>query len=143
ANDIFRKSIAPKLKITEAKSGKIELLISRYSTFLVIFVGIWIAWSPPEYLSVFMWIGIGGIVSASAGPLVVGALWQRSTKTGAILSLIAGTIVYWVVYLPFGFDFSNPFGAAGIGVLVSMIVMIVYTLTMTEKVPKDVIEGNV
>ena len=133
ANDIFRKTIVPKLNIKKEKSEKIELMISRYATFLVILVGIWIAWSPPKYLSVSMWIGIGGIVSASAGPLVVGALWERATRKGAIFSLLAGTIVYWVVYLPFGFNFSNPFGAAGIGVLVSMAVMIIYTLTMTTK----------
>lgn len=133
ANDIFRKTVAPKLNIAKEKSDKIELFISRYSTFLVILAGIWIAWSPPEYLSVFMWIGIGGIVSASAGPLVVGAMWDRATKNGAIYSLLAGTIVYWVVYLPFGFNFDNPFGAAGIGVSVSMAVMVIYTLTMTKK----------
>src|SRR5699024_2550702 len=133
ANDIFRKTIVPKIDITETKSQKIELIISRYSTFLFIIAAIIVAWSPPQYLSVFMWIGIGGIVSATAGPLIVGALWKRANRTGAIASLLAGTVVYWVVYLPIGFNFSNPFGAAGIGVLVSMVVMVICTLLNKNK----------
>ncbi|HLS07710.1 sodium:solute symporter family protein [Lentibacillus sp.] len=142
ANDIYRKTIVPRTGITKEKAEKVELLLSRYSTFVVIIAAILMALNPPKFLSVFMWIGIGGIVSATAGPLVVGALWKRSTRGGAITSLLAGTIVYWVVYLPFGFDFSNPFGAAGLGVLISMMTMIVYTLTMTPPVTDPKKEGT-
>jgi SSS family transporter len=137
ANDLYRKTIVPRIKISKEKAERNELLISRYSTFLVIAAGIWIAWNPPQFLAIFMWIGIGGIVSATAGPLVIGALWKRATKQGAIASLILGTITYWFVYLPFGLNFSNPFGAAGIGVIVSMAVMVIYTLLTTSAVPKN------
>ena len=140
ANDLFRRTIVPRIKISKEKSEKYELAISRYSTFLVIIVAIWMAWNPPQYLSVFLWIGIGGIVSATAGPLVVGALWKRSTKKGATLSLVAGTIAYWVIYLPIGFDVSNPFAAAGLGVLISMFVMIAYTLIFTKPVAADEVD---
>lgn len=137
ANDLYRKTIVPRIAITKEKAERNELLISRYSTFLVIAAGIWIAWNPPQFLSIFMWIGIGGIVSATAGPLVVGALWKRATKPAAIASLLLGTFTYWIVYLPFGFNFSNPFGAAGIGVLVSMAVMVGFTLLTTSSVPNN------
>ncbi|MFZ4450898.1 sodium:solute symporter family protein [Salibacterium aidingense] len=134
ANDLYRKTLVPKLNITKEKAERNELLISRYSTFIVIIAAVILAWTPPEYLAVFMWIGIGGIMAATAGPLVVGALWDKATKTAALASLIAGTVTYWIVYLPFGFDFSNPFGAAGIGVLVSMVVMCAVTLATAENV---------
>lgn len=137
ANDIFRKTILPRTKISKQKSEKLELIISRYSTFLVIAIAILMAWAPPQYLSVFMWIGIGGIVSATAGPLVVGALWQRATRLGAVLSLSAGTVSYWVIYLPFGFDVSNPFAAAGLGVLISMSVMIIHTLAFPNQIKEE------
>ncbi|MFB5663622.1 sodium:solute symporter [Alteribacillus sp. HJP-4] len=133
ANDLYRKTLVPVLKTPKAKAERNELLISRYSTFVVIIAAVFFAWTPPQYLSVFMWIGIGGIMSAAAGPLVVGALWNKATKTAALASLILGTVTYWVVYLPFGFNFSNPFGAAGIGVSVSMIVMYVVSLATFEK----------
>lgn len=138
ANDIYRKTIVPRLNITKERAERNELLISRYGTFVVIIVAVFLAWTPPKFLSVFMWIGIGGIVSATGGPLVIGALWKRATKSAAAASLIAGTVTYWVVYLPFGFNFSNPFGAAGIGVLVSMAVMYVYTVATTKPHAQDV-----
>lgn len=133
ANDLYRKSIVPKLSITKEKAERNELIISRYSTFVVIIAAIFFAWSPPEFLSIFMWIGIGGIMSATAGPLIVGALWQRATKVAAISSLLAGTISYWVIYLPFGFDFSNPFGAAGLGVIIGMSTMYFVTIATSSK----------
>ncbi|WP_221568451.1 sodium:solute symporter [Alkalihalobacillus sp. TS-13] len=137
ANDLYRKTIVPRINISKEKAERNELLISRYSTFLVIAAGILFAWSPPKFLSVFMWIGIGGIVSATAGPLIVGALWKRATKKGAIFSLLAGTLTYWFVYLPFGLNFTNPFGAAGLGVLVGMITMFAYTKLATPVVSEE------
>src|SRR5690606_2607954 len=79
ANDLYRKTIVPRLNISKERAERNELLISRYSTFVVIVVAVIMAWSPPAFLSVFMWLGIGGIVSATGGPLVVGALWKRAT----------------------------------------------------------------
>ena len=95
------------------------------------------AWNPPQFLSIFMWIGIGGIVSATAGPLVVGALWRRATKPGAITSLLVGTLSYWYIYLPIGLGVSNPTAATGSGVLLSMITMVVFTLVAGNKNQMD------
>ncbi len=136
ANDLYRKTFVPRMNITKEKAERNELLISRYSTFVVIIAAIVLAWTPPQYLAVFMWIGIGGIMAATAGPLVVGSLWERANRKAALSSLLAGTVTYWTVYLPFGFNFSNPFGAAGIGVLVSMIVM--YVVTLATSKPENV-----
>lgn len=136
ANDLYRKTIVPRINISKAKAERYELIISRYSTFLVIIAAVFFAWSPPEFLAVFMWIGIGGIMAATAGPIVVGGIWDRANKTAAISSLIAATVVYWFVYLPIGLNFSNPFGAAGIGVIVGMLTMYIVTIATTES-PKE------
>ncbi|QKY71545.1 hypothetical protein Len3610_00460 [Lentibacillus sp. CBA3610] len=132
ANDLYRKTIVPRINVSKEKAERNELIISRYSTIVVLIVAVLLALSPPESLSVFLWIGIGGIMAATAGPILLGALWERATKKAAICSLLAGSIVYWVVYLPFGFDFSNPFGASGISVLVGLFVMYVVTITTTD-----------
>lgn len=135
ANDIYRKTIVPRRKIDSAKAEIVEMRISRYGTFVVLALAIFMAWNPPESLSVFLWIGIGGIVSATAGPLCVGTLWKRATKKAAIASTLVGTVAYWIIYLPFGFGFTNPFGAAGYAVLLGMVTMITVTL-LTAK-PSD------
>lgn len=75
-------------------------------------------------------------MAATAGPIVVGGIWDRANKTAAISSLIAATVVYWFVYLPIGLNFSNPFGAAGIGVIVGMLTMYIVTIATTES-PKE------
>ena len=55
---------------------------------------------------------------------------------GELYALIAATVVYWFVYLPIGLNFSNPFGAAGIGVIVGMLTMYIVTIATTEA-PKE------
>lgn len=140
ANDIFRLSIVPRTKMSAETAEKYELLISRYSTFLFLILAGIVAWNPPEFLSVFMWIGIGGIVSATAGPLVIGSLWKRANRISAIVSLAAGTISYWIIYLPFGFDVSNPFAAAGMGVLISMLFMVIMTLATSKPGDNNLLE---
>lgn len=142
ANDLFRLSIVPKLNISAEKADRIELNISRYATPVVLIIAAIVAWSPPQYLSIFMWIGIGGIVSSTAGPLVVGSLWKRANKLSAIISLIIGSIAYWVIYLPFGFNVSNPFAAAGLGVIISMVAMTISVFATTKKGENNIIESQ-
>lgn len=133
ANDLFRLSIVPKLNISTEKADRIELNISRIATPIVLIIAAIVALNPPQYLSIFMWIGIGGIVSSTAGPLVIGSLWKRANKKSAIISLLVGTAAYWIIYLPFGFDVSNPFAAAGLGVIISMVTMVIAVLLTTKK----------
>lgn len=127
ANDIYRKTIVPRRNIDSNKAERTELLISRYGTLVVLAIAVFLAWNPPASLAVYLWIGIGGIVSATAGPLCIGTLWKRATKTAAITSTLIGSVVYWIVYLPIGFNFSNPFGAAGIAVLFGMASIVIMT----------------
>ncbi|MFC5713110.1 sodium:solute symporter [Thalassorhabdus alkalitolerans] len=136
ANDIYRKTIVPRSNITTEKAEKVELMISRYGTFVVIGAAIWMAWTPPQYLAVYLWIGIGAIVSATAGPLVIGTLWKRATKSAAIISMLVGTSTYWIVYLGVGLD--NPFAAAGIGVLVSLTLMFVLSLVTPKPAQHEI-----
>ena len=49
------------------------------------------AWSLIDMnIAIIVWIGIGGMMAAFAGPLVLGALWKGVTKAGAYSGLIAG-----------------------------------------------------
>src|SRR5699024_5578702 len=139
ANDLFRKTIVPRSNISDDKAAKWELILSRYSTILVIILAVIFAWNPPESLAVFLWIGIGGIMAATAGPILMGALWKKATRTGAISSLVIGNIVYWIVYLPIGIGFTNPFGAAGIAVMASILVMFVVSLATQKELNNKVL----
>jgi SSS family transporter len=137
ANDLYRKTFARNQPAEVVDRN--ALIISRVSVLLALVVGIVIAWNPPEFLSVLLWIGIGGIVSGMAGPILIGSLWRRATKTAAITSFVVGVVGYAVIYLPFTDPLGvseNPFAAAGYSVLIASVVMVIVTL-FTKPMPEE------
>lgn len=132
ANDLYRKTFAREEnpEVVDRRT----LLIGRVGVALALIAGVAIAWNPPEYLTIVIWIGVGGIVSGLAGPVLIGSLWRRATKTAAISSFLAGVGCYAVIYL--GFMSSNPFGAAGYSVIIGSVVMVVVT-PLTKPMPPE------
>jgi len=136
SNDLYKRTLAPLLhKHKSAEQiDRIALAISRFSIVLVGAVSIWLAWNPPKFLAVLLWIGVGGIVSGAAGPLLIGSLWKRATKTAAILSFLTGVLLYAYLYVVYGW--KNPFGVAGTCVVAASVVMVVGSL-MTKPLPRE------
>ena len=142
ANDLYRRSIVPRLTSQPSQEtvDKRVLAISRWSTAVVLFLCTFLAWSLMNYnIALVVWIGTGGMMSAFAGPLVVGALWRGITKAGAYTGLIAGMTTFIVLHGQFlepgwfgsgGPIFEavtwlrgegpNPFSCAALGELVSV-----------------------
>ena len=93
ANDIFRRSIAPRWmsERTPATIDHVALHISRITTVLILLGAIALAWSMRNMnIALLVWAGVGGMMAASAGPLFLGVLWRRSTREGAIAGFFAG-----------------------------------------------------
>ncbi len=132
ANDLYRKSFAHN-QPTEVVERN-TLWIGRVGVALALVAGLIIAWNPPDFLAVLLWIGVGGIVSGLAGPVLIGSLWRRATKTAAILSFVAGVAAYAIIYL--GFMSENPFGSAGYSVIIGSVVMLVAT-PLTKPMPEE------
>ena len=136
SNDLYRRTLAPRIHSRKSprEIDRISLWISRMATPVVAVVAIYLAWNPPRFLAVLLWIGLGGIMSGAAGPLLVGSLWRRATRPGAIASFLVGVLLYTSLWLIF--DWQNPFGAAGTCVVVGSIVMVVVSL-MTRPMPAE------
>ena len=49
-------------------------------------------------VSLIVWIGVGGMMAAFAGPLVMGALWSGVTLKGAYAGLLGGFSVFIVLH---------------------------------------------
>lgn len=93
ANDIYRRTIVPMTKpdLSEEELDQRVLNISRVSTVVILILCMTMAWSLQDTnVALIVWIGIGGMMAAFAGPLVVGALWRGVTKAGAYAGLILG-----------------------------------------------------
>jgi Na+/proline symporter len=136
SNDLYRKTFAQKIHPHKSSDeiDKISLNISRVATIFTVFAAMWLAWDPPEFLTVLLWIGVGGIMSGAAGPLVIGSMWRRATKAGAISSFLVGVIGYAACWLVIGWE--NPFGAAGACVIAASVVMVVVSL-FTKPMPEE------
>ncbi len=146
ANDFYRKTYAP-WKGKDPESAEVNqraLLISRIATIGVTIVSVAAVMTPPEYLAIFLWIGIGGIISAYSGPYLVGSLKESTSKTAALVGFILGFAVYFGIYLapqlglyegfyPYN---ANPFASTGIGFIVSCVSTLV-TNQFTDPMPAE------
>ena len=141
ANDLYRRSIAPRLtKVPdEATLDRQVLRISRISTGVVLLLCMGLAWVLIDVnIALIVWIGTGGMMAAFAGPLVVGGLWRGVTRSGAYAGLISGFLTFIVLHtqlldpnwFPAGAvhdviawlhgEGPNPFSCAAIGEAISV-----------------------
>jgi Na+/proline symporter len=142
ANDIYRRSIAPRLHpdIDQARLDRNVLTISRAVTALTVVGAAILGWLTMEMnVVLLMWIGVGGFVAALMGPLVIGSVWWGVTRAGALAGFWAGAVTFilirgqllsgaWLAGTPlerFGewFDFyaTNPYSAATFGAAASLL----------------------
>jgi Na+/proline symporter len=128
SNDLYRRTLAPRIHRHKSPQqiDRIALWIARVATLGVALAAVALAWNPPEFLAVLLWIGVGGIVAGSAGPLLIGSLWRRANRPGAIASFVTGVLLYLTLWLLVGWQ--NPFGAAGVCVVAASIVMVAASL---------------
>ena len=99
ANDLYRRTVVPRLTRPPADLDRIVLRISRVSTVVVLLLCTFLAWALVETnIALIVWIGNGGLMAAFAGPLVVGALWRGVTRTGAYAGLVSGFVTFFVLH---------------------------------------------
>ena len=141
SNDLYKKTFAPVIHKNKSKEQveQIALNISRVAIVVVGVVACWLAWNPPQFLVVLLWIGVGGILAGATGPLLVGSLWKGATKTGAIASFLVGVISFGVgiiyCFVLKDVPFKNPFAIAGTCIIAAAVTMIVVSL-FTKKLPQ-------
>ena len=161
ANDIYRRSIAPRLhpEISQERLDRNVLTISRAMTAFTIVGAAILGWLTMEMnVVLLMWIGVGGFVAALMGPLVVGSVWWGVTRAGAVSGFWAGAAVFvlirgeilsgeWLAgtaLAGFGewFDFyaTNPYSAATFGAACSVIVTVIVS-RFTAPLPRAHIEA--
>ncbi|NNL86004.1 MAG: sodium:solute symporter family protein [Myxococcales bacterium] len=146
ANDIYRRTIAPRLakSPSDARIDSISLLISRVAAVLVVVGSMWLAWeSQTMNVALLIAAGVGGMIAAICGPMFAGILWRGATKAGAISGFVAGGASFiilktgwleaeWfaggVLEIPGGWLASqapNAFSCGTLGALTSVAVMVV------------------
>lgn len=157
ANDIYRRSIAPRLhsEHSQAELDRNVLRISRSMTAVSVIGAAVLGWMTMNMnVVLLMWIGVGGFVAALMGPLVMGSVWSGVTRAGALAGFWSGAAVFvlihghvvsgaWLAGTPlesFGqwFDFysASPYSAATFGGIASVLVTAAVS-RMTEPLPQE------
>lgn len=161
ANDLYRRTIVPRLKLTishDALDSSV-LAISRISTVVVLLLTMGMAWALIDTnIAIIVWIGNGGMMAAFAGPLMVGALWRGVTRHGAYAGLLAGfgtfALLYLQVFDPGWFapgilrdvalwlegEGPNPYSCAAMGEIVSVAVTVTVS-KLTRPLPEEHVNG--
>lgn len=150
ANDIYRRTLAPRWG--EGKDDdhvdRVALVISRVATVLVLAGAVSLAWSTRNMnVALLVWIGVGGMMAASAAPMFLGVLWRRATRAGSITGFIVGGAVFSILHSGtidaawfagngsldiagrwVAGQASNPFACATLGAFVSIASMVAVSL---------------
>lgn len=128
ANDLYRLTFAPKLSHSEQQIERNSKWIARVVVVLAAVVSVLMVYNPPPYLTLFHWLGIGGVVAGISGPLLIGILWRGVTKTAVTISFIVNVSLYAILVI--GFDWAG-MTATGITFIFSSICTILFSLVTT------------
>ncbi|MBQ7629658.1 MAG: sodium/panthothenate symporter, partial [Selenomonadaceae bacterium] len=82
-----------------------------------------IALTPPNLIWLINMFAFGGLETAFFWTLLLGLFWKRANKTGALLSMFGGTIIYCTTQAA-GFKFFN-LHQITIGITASLILFLI------------------
>ncbi|MQA04563.1 MAG: sodium:solute symporter family protein [Streptosporangiales bacterium] len=132
ANDLYRKTWIP-WRGKDPESPQVDkraLLIGRIGIVVAGVVAGIAVYSPPELLSILLWVGIGGIIATLSGPMFLAIFWRRrANKTGAIAGGLLTFAFYFFIHLgpQFGmyegfYPFNqNPFASTGVACILGIV----------------------
>ena len=137
ANDLFRRTHAPKMNLSDAQVDRAALHISRIATALVMGVCMAMAayfHTQKTNIAIIIWLGIGGMTAALTGPFLLGAIWRGVSRTGAHVGFFTGAGIFLLMSLASAFEVdlgaflnrqcANPFVRATIGGMASALVTV-------------------
>jgi Na+/proline symporter len=143
ANDIYRRSIAPRLHAdkNQATLDRNVLIISRVVTAITLIGSAVLAWFVIGMNVVLLvWVGVGGFIAALMGPLVVGSVWRGVTRAGALAGFWTGAVLFIAIHAElvseawfagtwleafgiwFAFNAKSPYSAAALAGLTAVMI---------------------
>lgn len=124
-NDVYRRSmvtrgwLAPR---NQEDLGRVTLRVTRAVSIIVGLIALLIAINPPQYLGTLGSVGVFGVISGTAAPLLLGIYWSRATASGAIAAGIVGPALFLVLTVTQ--TIPSVWVAGSIGVLTGFVLML-------------------
>lgn len=158
ANDLYRRTFAKRWHSdrSEAEIEAMTLKMSRWATLATLVISALLAWNfLGMNVLLLVWVGLGGMMAALSGPLVLGVLWRGVTSKGAIAGFVGGAVAFIIFHSgsinPAWFgegnvfriaadwlahQAPNPYSCTVLGELVSVFLTLTVSLK-TEKLPQS------
>lgn len=95
-------------KVTQGKTVSQEK-VRRISTIATVLIGLLvfiISLVPPSVIWLINMFAFGGLETAFFWTLLLGLFWRKANKTGALISMVGGTLLYCLT-MAFGFKIMN------------------------------------
>lgn len=124
SNDIFANVIFKNRNMEKAKAGLYNVIIARILIVILSIVAVLMVLTPPKYLVLYIWIGLGSAMVVVAPVVVISALWSGVTKQAALITLVLSAIVYYSMIL----KSVNSFTASGIQLPITFLLLISISL---------------
>ena len=154
ANDLYRRTVVPRWfpQLAPPIVEERVLWISRIGIVLTMIVATVLAWFTVHMNIVLLtWVGLGAMIAALSGSLILGLFWRGLTRPGAVAGFVTGagvfialhahlldatteylTAPWWQWVLAQG---GNPYACAALGEMVS-VAMAVLVSFATPKLPQ-------
>ena len=128
--DIYKKLIKPSAKDTQVR---------KMSSRIIIGLGIlaWVVCMPRIGTLATVLFFAGPMVGSTIWPIATGLFWKKANAKGATTAMILGTFVGLVAYFYFGWYTASLIGAG-----VSMITVILFSITSSEKFEWSTLKNN-
>lgn len=140
---LYKNTIVPArrakgIQIDDAKVEKTTMNILKYSTFVIGLIAVPIAFNKPANLTAMLWGAAGPIMSAVAGPVVIGIFSKRPSAKAAALGSVLGCASFLILY--FAKIIGSVYLCCSIGGVVSILFCVIgmYVFPpMDEKLAAD------
>lgn len=128
-NDIYRRIMVPRGWLAPSNAQSLERVTLRITQGVSVIVGLialLIAINPPQYLGTLGSLGVFGVISGTAAPLILGIYWSRATAAGAIVAGVVGPVLFLVLNITQ--IIPSVWVAGSIGILAGFVLMLVMSL---------------
>lgn len=132
-NDVYKPLIGPLFYGGDTDAERLDrhtLIVSKAGLIVIGVISMYMSFARPKSLALLTQFGISAIISGVIAPIVLGYIWKKASRLGALVSTIGGAGCY-IALSTFGIQ-KNVFIALGISSIVGFVLMVAICMITYE-----------
>jgi len=139
SNDLYRCTLASRRGDSEETIEKNVKVLTRIFTIVFAIIAACVVMTPPQHLTLLLWIGSGGLICTLNGALVLGLVWRGVSTKAVIISMVICLVTY--IYLIFIIGW-NTMVSAGTLFCVNLVLITVLSMVFKDRVSDKYLYEN-